>query len=388
MNAPHHPPQPGQSDTALDRLSQKTLASLQAAQQQAMQLAQGGDPALVQAAQHLADFSALVASTAPGTPAAPRSLPLFSPWHIFEWLGQINRVSLDLLDDAALQQLAAHHIIHYEKDVSIRQHDDALARIAALPEPLRTALSQHFSRLEMMGCISRIDFTRLENYVLALAQKYHPEINRRYPLRTLNGAPLKVIGIDAGTLPTRYLTSAALAHLHRLFDEATSEPERQTLCTASLVCRMLTPSDLRSSDPLSLAGQNGVFAARDFAAHELIGAYTGYLIRRDNMWCVQSRSFSFSCKDKNPPEAASEFTEIVGNGIISRVNSIFTKNLAGQRVQAESGYNSEIYGVRLKLENGTSLMLPCYFTAQPVKQGEEFRANYGYSDEAAQLAIP
>ncbi|WP_153075413.1 hypothetical protein [Paraburkholderia bonniea] len=366
--------------TAHEKFSQKMSANLRRAQEKSALLAQSGDPKLLEAARTLASFADRLTSSF-------NAIPPFSPWHLFEWLGQINQISLGLLDDAMLQQLSAHQIIHYEKDVSLRQQDNAHEIIASLPQPLQATISQHFARLQMMGCISRIDFDALETYVLTQAKRYVHEINQAYPLRTLDGVPLNVARVDANSLPDAYLTPATLAQLNATFSEATPASERLALCTQHLVCRRLQNTDLRPEDPPSLAGQNGVFAARDFATHELVGAYTGYLITRSNTWCVQSRSYSFSCKDKHSPGAISEFTEIVGDGIISRVNSLFTKDPQGQLVQAPDGYNTAIYGVRLLLQDGTSIMQPCYFTEQPVQQGEEFRANYGYTDAAVQIAI-
>ncbi|WP_208718141.1 hypothetical protein [Pantoea cypripedii] len=141
-------------------------------------------------------------------------------------------------------------------------------------------------------------------------------------------------------------------------------------------------SEARRYAELRLVGQHSVFANEDILAGQAIGIYAGEGVVSDN-------HHRFSQKDREVygvelhVRTHHKFItgKLVGDGTLSRVNSIFEYEETRGWYEAKSGYNVILASVSVISEEGEHILWPCFFAIVNIKAGEEMRVEYGYPDE-------
>ncbi|MGY2238858.1 dermonecrotic toxin domain-containing protein [Pseudomonas gingeri] len=207
--------------------------------------------------------------------------------------------------------------------------------------------------------------------------------NGRYPLRDLQGKPLRIRKIQS----TSDVTDSGLRHQAQdilPYLKWDSHEEVAKLYEEKLLLRTFTAEDARFPPETSMVGQAMVVARKPLKAGEAIGVYGGNFIP---FHVSNARKDPFVIDIlPNPPSGRPKWDRLVltGDNIISRINSIFEYEGRLPVRQASSGYNVEgaTFPVDVEVADGRlePFLLSAFFTTRGIPADEELRWNYGYTE--------
>lgn len=222
---------------------------------------------------------------------------------------------------------------------------------------------------------------------------YNRANNGKYPLRDTFGRPVRIRKLETlVTLTTGekytsgpikpYIKFEGFEEVARLYEE-------------KLELRTFTEADVKVPGERGLIGQSMVVANRRINKGEALGLYGGTLspvrlIRR------QEQTFTMlagSYVHYGPGHLIEEPVVVVGDNIISRLNSNFEYDAAGKPIrQSPQGYNVQTVGFKVEADMliGDRLvnrpyMLNALFATEDIAAGTELRWNYNYSDKEMKM---
>ncbi|WP_346777673.1 hypothetical protein [Pseudomonas granadensis] len=222
---------------------------------------------------------------------------------------------------------------------------------------------------------------------------YNRANNGRYPIRGPKGQPLYIKQIEpsstlangnvyaaAPVLP--YLKAGGFESVARLYEE-------------KLQLRTFTEADIIVPGEKALVGQSMVVANRRITKGEVIGVYGGDLVpyvflSREEQVFAMTAATGIAIEGGRAHEVK---IGIVGDNIVSRINTNFVFNKEGRPIrQAPGGYNVETvpFAVQVEDRSGTQavsrgLELATIFATTDIPAGKELRLNYHYSPRDLEL---
>ncbi|WP_338483806.1 NEL-type E3 ubiquitin ligase domain-containing protein [Pseudomonas trivialis] len=227
-------------------------------------------------------------------------------------------------------------------------------------------------------------FTTLKNEL----GRYNRANNGKYPLRDLQGRPIRIRSLQrqvtmhpdaiyASTPIKPYLQFEGYEHVGGLYEE-------------KLQWRLFTADDVKVPGEQALIGQSMVVANRRIVKGEIVGLYGGTVIPY-GMSVRSESTFGMIVGYELAPVVGSFRADpilIIGDNIISRVNTNFEYDVHGQPVrQAPEGYNVECVPFEVEAEHATSAAgkrtsyrLNTVFATQDIPAGTELRMDYGYTE--------
>ncbi|MFJ5237339.1 hypothetical protein ACIP86_11515 [Pseudomonas neuropathica] len=212
--------------------------------------------------------------------------------------------------------------------------------------------------------------------------------NGKYPFRDMDGRPVRIkklqtlVRFDDGSRYTSeqvkpYIKFGAYESVARLYEE-------------KLQWRLFTEADMRTPGERALIGQSMVVANRRITRGEVVGVYGGAIMPGR---LVPPPQQSYTMKvgvryQPGPGYLIPEELALVGDTIISRINTYFWYDAAGKPVrQATDGYNVEFvpFAVEAQQWIGKKLVtrdfiLNTIFATEDIPAGTELRIDYNYSD--------
>ncbi|WP_426204455.1 hypothetical protein [Pseudomonas sp. TWP3-1] len=222
---------------------------------------------------------------------------------------------------------------------------------------------------------------------------YNRANNGKYPLRDTFGRPVRIRKLETiVTLTTGekytsgpikpYIKFEGFEDVARLYEE-------------KLELRTFTEADVKVPGERGLIGQSMVVANRRINKGEALGLYGGTLspvrlVRR------QEQTFTMlagSYVHYGPGNLIEEPVVIIGDNIISRLNSNFEYDASGKPIrQSPDGYNVQTVGFKVEADMliGDRLvnrpyMLNALFATEDIPAGTELRWNYNYSDKEMKM---
>lgn len=131
-----------------------------------------------------------------------------------------------------------------------------------------------------------------------------------------------------------------------------------------------------------LVDQHSVFAKEDILAGQCIGIYAGESVVSGNHTCFRQKDrelygIELNVRTHRKPVEGT----LVGDGTLSRINSIFAYEQSRGWYEEKSGYNVILASVPVISEEGEHILWPCCFALTNIKAGEEMRVQYGYPDD-------
>ncbi|WP_242208468.1 MULTISPECIES: SET domain-containing protein [unclassified Pseudomonas] len=225
---------------------------------------------------------------------------------------------------------------------------------------------------------------------------YNRANNGKYPLRDTAGRPIRIrklqtkVRFENGDLFTSeqikpYIKYEGYEDVAMLYEE-------------KLQWRLFTEADVKVPGEKALIGQSMVVANRRLAKGEVIGVYGGAITPAR---FVQPYEQTFSMLagvrlQYGPGQMLPDPLAILGDNIISRINSNFEYDAAGKPVrQARGGYNVETVPFDIEAQQwvGKQLVtkdfiLNAVFASQDIPAGTELRLDYNYTEQQMSWAFP
>jgi hypothetical protein len=216
--------------------------------------------------------------------------------------------------------------------------------------------------------------------------------NGRYPLRDLNGQPMRIRFIQSeGRSARRGETFSK--NLIMPFIQWEGFEKVAALYDDKLKVVHFTAAHQRFAEESSLIGQFTVVTTRAIKKGEALGVYGGELvplhiaeIRNDpylldifvHRHAHSSQGGAAHSRQISPDVALS------GDNVLSRINTLFEYENGKPARQARSGYNvvnaSFMVDTQVGEQPMTRLLLTGFFASEDLAAGTELRWNYGYSD--------
>ncbi|WP_130912247.1 hypothetical protein [Pseudomonas sp. Sample_9] len=222
---------------------------------------------------------------------------------------------------------------------------------------------------------------------------YNRANNGRYPIRGADGQPMYIKAIEgsstlvngnvyAVTPVMPYLKAGGFENVARLYEE-------------KLQLRTFTEADIVVPGEKTLVGQSMVVANRRIVKGEVIGVYGGDLVphvflSREEQVFAMTAATGIAIESGRAREVK---IAIVGDNIVSRINTNFVFNKEGRPIrQAPAGYNVETVPFAVEVEDRSGgqavrrgLDLSTVFATADIPAGQELRLNYNYSPRDMQL---
>lgn len=218
--------------------------------------------------------------------------------------------------------------------------------------------------------------------------------NGRYPLRDVDGQPMRIRFIQAvGTSPRS--ASTFKRALVMPFIQWEGFEKVAALYDEKLRVIRFTSAHQKCPEESALIGQSMVVAARAIRKGEALGVYGGELLPlhvaeyRGDPYLLDV--FTHRWPDTRQGGAVNSrhiSTDIAlsGDNTLSRINTLFEYEHGTPVRQASTGYNVEDSGYAVDTQVGDQpmvrLRLTAFFASEDIPAGAELRWNYGY-DEAA-----
>ncbi|MFJ7314147.1 hypothetical protein ACIQVE_15540 [Pseudomonas sp. NPDC098747] len=248
----------------------------------------------------------------------------------------------------------------------------------------------HFTERELVGMRHEVHYSIDTN---ALGS-YDRVNNGKYPIRDRFGRPVRIrmlereVVLETGERYTSeqikpYIKYQGHEQVARLYEE-------------KLQWRRFTEADVKVPGEAALIGQSMVVANRRIAKGEAIGVYGGTL-RPGRFLQANEMTFAMSVANNTLQANVSiPGMHVVGDNIISRINTNFTYDAVGKPVaQAPDGYNLQVVGFTVEADlltgdkpNRNKYSLNAFFATQDIPAGTELRWDYNYSDEAMKILFP
>jgi len=213
---------------------------------------------------------------------------------------------------------------------------------------------------------------------------YNRSNNGRYPLRDLDGKPLRIESVESHGIALHsgieyskekimpYLKWHGYEKVARLYED-------------QLLLRPFTAADAKYPEEKVMIGQSAVFARRPLKKGDAIGIYGGAFIptfvatAREDPYVIQILT------DMPTPRPRWDRVLLSGDNILSRLNTIFEYEQGLPVRQAGAGYNIEgtVFEVQVKAPSGPNRRydLTALFATEDIPADAELRWNYGYSEE-------
>ncbi|NWA00489.1 dermonecrotic toxin domain-containing protein [Pseudomonas gingeri] len=260
---------------------------------------------------------------------------------------------------------------HSKIELVESESDMATAYEYTPPEP--------FTREDLLRMKSIKSYQRQPNRM----GDYDRADNGRYPLRDLQGKPLRIKKIQSKSEVTdsgvRYQAKDILPYL-----QWEKHEEVAKLYEEKLLLRVFRAEDAMFPQEQSMIGQAMVVARKPLKAGEAIGVYGGNFIP---FHVSNARKDPFVIDIlPGPPVSRPKWDRLVltGDNIISRINSIFEYEGPLPVRQASRGYNVEgaTFPVDVDIGDGRlePFVLSAFFTTRDIPADEELRWNYGYTE--------
>ncbi|MFJ2528935.1 hypothetical protein [Pseudomonas helmanticensis] len=270
--------------------------------------------------------------------------------------------------------------------------DDAGAMQEHFHMASESMLVKPFTADELTTMRSETRFSYLGNR----AGVYDRANNGKYPFRDMVGRPIRIKRLetivhfeDGGRYTSEqvkpYIKFGAYEHVARLYEE-------------KLQWRLFTEADMRAPGERVLIGQSMVVANRRIARGEAVGVYGG-AITPGRLVPFREQTYTTNAGVRyqpGPGHLIPDYLAIVGDTIISRINTHFWYDVTGRPVrQATDGYNVEFVPFNVDAQQwiGKELVtkkfiLNAIFATEDIPAGTELRLNYNYSDEDISRLFP
>ncbi|WP_339431813.1 MULTISPECIES: hypothetical protein [unclassified Pseudomonas] len=225
---------------------------------------------------------------------------------------------------------------------------------------------------------------------------YNRANNGKYPIRGIDGKPMYVRSIEpeaSMASGNRYTSEQVLPYL-----KAGGFEQVARLYEEKLQLRTFTEADIIVPGEKALIGQSMVVANRRISKGEIIGVYGGDLVPAARLSLAEQTFAMYATtgtfiEDGRPREFS---IVVVGDNIVSRINTNFVFNAAGRPLrQSPGGYNVETVAFRVDAEDRSGgevvrrgLELSTVFATTDIPAGKELRLNYHYSREMVALLFP
>ena len=225
---------------------------------------------------------------------------------------------------------------------------------------------------------------------------YNRANNGKYPLRDVAGRPIRIrklqtkVRFENGDQFTSeqikpYIKHEGYEDVAMLYEE-------------KLQWRVFTEADVQVPGEKALIGQSMVVANRRIAKGETIGVYAG-VITPARFVHPHEQTFSMLAGVRlqyGPGRMLPDPLAILGDNIISRINSNFEYNEAGKPIrQAPGGYNVETVPFDIEAQQWVGdkqvtrdFILNTVFASQDIPAGTELRLDYNYSEQQMSWAFP
>jgi len=225
---------------------------------------------------------------------------------------------------------------------------------------------------------------------------YNRANNGKYPLRDVAGRPIRIrklqtkVRFENGDLFTSehikpYIKYEGYEDVAMLYEE-------------KLQWRVFTEADMKVPGEKALIGQSMVVANRRIAKGEAIGVYGG-VITPARFVRPYEQTFSMLAGMRlqyGPGRMLPDPLAVLGDNIISRINSNFEYNEAGKPIrQAPNGYNVETVPFDIEAQQWVGdkqvtrdFILNTLFASQDIPAGTELRLDYNYSEQQMSWAFP
>lgn len=225
---------------------------------------------------------------------------------------------------------------------------------------------------------------------------YNRANNGKYPLRDVAGRPIRIrklqtkVRFENGDQFTSeqikpYIKYEGYEDVAMLYEE-------------KLQWRVFTEADMKVPGEKALIGQSMVVANRRIAKGEAIGVYGG-VITPARFVRPYEQTFSMLAGMRlqyGPGQMLPDPLAILGDNIISRINSNFEYNEAGKPIrQAPNGYNVETVPFDIEAQQWVGdrqvtrdFILNTLFASQDIPAGTELRLDYNYSEQQMSWAFP
>ena len=243
-----------------------------------------------------------------------------------------------------------------------------------------------YTQQELAQMHSRANYQHSQNY----RHQYNRANNGRYPLRDVDGQPLRIKFIQAVAkshttettihkdLVLPYLKWEGFDEVARLYDE-------------KLEVVPFTAEHQKFPQESSLIGESTVISRRVIQKGEVLGVYGGELLPTP-VATFRKDPYLMDIRAKNPPKDdtpghPSMMTREVmlsGDNITSRINTIFDYEDGRPVRQAASGYNVESAPFDVDVQKGNApwkrMSLCILFASEQIEAGAELRWNYCYPE--------
>ncbi|MHC8364233.1 dermonecrotic toxin domain-containing protein [Pseudomonas sp. LS2P72] len=209
--------------------------------------------------------------------------------------------------------------------------------------------------------------------------------NGRYPLRDLQGQPLRIKKIQQQAKSayggTRYGAAAVKPYIQWEGFEGVAN-----LYEEKLALRKFTAADCKSPEERTLIGQDMVSSKKPLVKGEILGVYGGGLIpgyvgvARKDPFLIDVLPAKLFTPTKRHSVLLS------GDNVLSRMNTIFEYKQGKPARQAAAGYNVEAvpFDVEVQAQGGRkeNYLLYAFFAIDDIPVDNELRWNYGYNEPA------
>ncbi|SDV06290.1 dermonecrotic toxin domain-containing protein [Pseudomonas mucidolens] len=216
--------------------------------------------------------------------------------------------------------------------------------------------------------------------------------NGRYPLRDMQGRPMRIKSIQS---QARSLTSGVLFGKELVLPYIQWEGYEAVanLYEDKLEVTPFTAAHQRFAQEFTLIGQATVITRRPLTKGEALGVYGGEVLP---LWVAMHRQDPYLMQIKPlkpaPPRALNTQLVLSGDNALSRINTIFDYDADSPVRQAAGGYNVEAARFNVKTQTGTEqpelLALTALFASADIPAGAELRWNYQYDEATINLLFP
>lgn len=243
-----------------------------------------------------------------------------------------------------------------------------------------------YTPLELMQMRSQESYQHSQNY----RRRYNRANNGRYPIRDVDGQPLRIRLIQA---TGKSLTSEIKISKNKLIPYIQWEGYEKVARLYEEKMELVTFAATHLKSPLesALIGEKTVVARRALTKGEVLGLYGGELlpksvaVYRKDPYLLSAEPHHLPKHGAPGPSAISRDLLLSGDNITSRINTIFEYEDGLPVRQAAAGYNVEAVPFDMHVQKGTEpmqrLQLTALVTSEAIPVGAELRWNYEYSEQ-------
>jgi hypothetical protein len=205
--------------------------------------------------------------------------------------------------------------------------------------------------------------------------------NGRYPLRDLNGHPMRIKSMQ--TRSKSNTTNATFnSNLVKPYIQWEGYERVARLYEDKLEITPFTASHQKFPEESALIGQATVITRKPIKKGEALGVYGGELVPH---YVAAYRRDPYLLDIRTPSSRHSVTSPCLsGDNILSRINTIFEYETGQPVRQAEAGYNVEVARFEVETQIGDMprepLSLTAFFASEDIPAATELRWNYQYNE--------